>query len=228
MSTNPYFNNYDPNGVQANLLDDLVIESIQIHGIDLYYVTRKVTSEDEILNEDDLPVFDAAYVLEMYVKSVDGFGGEGDFLSKFGLTIRDQVTLTVAHRTFEKFVTQMDAQKTRPQEGDLIYLPLNNKFFKIMHVEHESVFYQMGKLYVYDLQCELLEYSNQRFNTGVSFIDTYFNNINTSAVTSLEGLEEIDNNADNIFFENESDSFLNFEEQDPFSENIDNPTKDKP
>src|SRR6056300_1459272 len=110
MATNSYFRNYD-NVYEQNLIDDLVIESIQIYGIDVIYIARSQTlqGEDKILNEDDMPMYDEVYFFETYVKNVDGFEGEGDFLSKFGLQIRDHVTFTTAIRTFERHVTK-DAQ----------------------------------------------------------------------------------------------------------------------
>jgi len=111
----------------------------------------------------------------MYVKSVDGFEGDGDFLSKFGLEIRDQMVLTVSRRRFteEVYLDGSDTVGTtdRPNEGDLIYFPLNNKLFEIKFVEHEAVFYQMGSLQTYDLTCELFEYSHERLDTGVAAID---------------------------------------------------------
>lgn len=225
MATNVFFQNYNYFNEQQ-LIDDLVIESIQIYGLDMIYLTRSLQAVDQILNEDDLSIFDAAYDMEMYVKSVDGFQGEGDFLSKFGLQIRDQATFTVAMRTFERYVTRLDTSKIRPNEGDLIYLPLNKKFFKIMHVEHESVFYQTGALQVFDLKCELFEYSNERFHTGREEIDTYFNSITTElqTVSSLEGLLQKDPIAKNIFFEQEGEDVIDFTEIDPFSEVISRPT----
>jgi hypothetical protein len=190
------------------------------------YLTRSLQSVDQILNEDDLSIFNAAYDIDMYVKSIDGFQGEGDFLSRFGLQIRDQVTFTVARRTFERYVTRIDPSKIRPNEGDLIYFPLNKKFFKIMFVEHESVFYQSGALQVFDLRCELFEYSNERFATGRLEIDTYFDTINTDRkhISSLEKLLEKDPIAKNIFFEEEGNDIIDFSEIDPFSEVIYRPT----
>ena len=225
MATNTFFQNYNRYGNEANLLDDLVIESIRIHGVDVVYLTRSLENVDEILNETDLSVFNAAYEMEMYVKSVDGFAGEGDFLSKFGLTIRDQVTFTVANRTFERYATRKDPSKIRPNEGDLIFFPMNQKFFKIMHVEHESVFYIHGQLYVFDLQCELFEYSNERFETGREDVDTYYDGIKTEGVSTLEELNQIDPIAKNIFFSDEADDILDLSEFDPFRETIDNPTR---
>lgn len=224
MATNVFFRPYNQYGNEANLLDDLVIESIRIYGVDVIYLTRSLEAVDEILNEDDLSVFDAAYEMEMYVKNVDGFEGEGDFLSKFGLTIRDQVTFSVAFRTFERYTTRVNPAKIRPNEGDIIYFPLSNEFFEIMHVEHESVFYQIGSLNVYDLKCEMFEYGNERFETGNEFIDTYYDSIKTEAIPSLDELNVIDPVAKNIFFEEEADAFIDFSEIDPFTEVIQSPT----
>ncbi len=223
MATNVFFNNYNYSNEQT-LIDDLVIESIRMYGIDTYYLTRSLQAVDNILNEDDLSIFDTAYEMEMYVKSVDGFQGEGDFLSRFGLQIRDQVTFTVAIRTFEKNVTNIDPSILRPKEGELVYFPMVNKFFKVTHVEHESVFYQSGALQVFDLQCELFEYSNERFQTGIVDIDEFFDDINTTSVTSLETLKTKDPIANNIDFEEEGDDIIDFTEIDPFSEAITNPT----
>ena len=183
-------------------------------------MTRTLTSVDQILNEDRLSIFDAAYNIELYVKSVDGFQGEGDFLSKFGLQIRDQATFTVAYRTFERFATRLDSNLIRPKEGDLIYMPMNKKFFKIMFVEHESVFYQSGALQVYDLKCELFEYSNERFTTGIDLIDTAYDQYKTSNVNNLEQMFEVDPIAKNIFYEEKGNDIIDFSELDPFSEEI--------
>lgn len=201
-----------------------MIESIQIYGMDTVYLTRSLEAIDTMLNEDDLSIFDKAYEMEMYVKSVDGFGGEGDFLSKFGLQIRDQVTFTVANRTFERYVTNSNPDKSRPLEGDLIYFPMNDKFFEIVHVEHESVFYALGNLHVYDIKCELFEYSNERFATGRADVDTYFDGITTNNVDNLTDLGNTDSIAKNLFFEDEANDILDLTETDPFSEDINNPT----
>ncbi len=223
MATNVFFRNYDFFNEQQ-LIDDLVIESIQIHGVDTYYVTKDSSPIDELQNEAPLATFDAAYHIDMYVKSVDGFQGQGDFLSKFGLEIRDQVTFTVAMRTFERFVTRNKPTWVRPREGDLVYLPMNQKFFKVTFVEHESVFYQSGALQVFDLKCELYEYSNERFETGVALVDNAFNTYRTASTNNLSELQSIDPIAKNIVYENEGDTFIDFTEIDPFSENITRPT----
>jgi hypothetical protein len=224
MATNVFFNNYSRFSEQE-LIDDLVIESIKQYGVDVIYISRAIKGRDKIFNEDDFPEYNETFEFEAYVKNNEGFEGEGDFLSKFGLQIRDQLTLTVANRTFERHVTREVVELIRPREGDLIYFPLNEKIFEIKFVEHESVFYQMGKTQVFDMTCELIEYSNQRFNTGRSEIDDYFKAYNTDIVVdannaTLTALASTDDNAGNLNFELESDSIIDFSEVDPFSENI--------
>ncbi len=221
MATNAFFRNHE-NVYEQNLIDDLVIESIKIYGLDVKFITRLHQNIDKILNEDDLPTFDKYYDFEVYIKNVDGFEGEGDFLSKFGLQIRDSITFTVAIRTFEQYVTREQDTRLRPLEGEMIWLPLNQKMYKIQHVEHESVFYQTGALQVYDMRCELAEYSGETFDTGYYEIDNYFADIDTSAntVTSLTSLQNVDPLANNLDFEEQADDILDFSEMDPFSENI--------
>lgn len=227
MATNVFFRNYD-NFNEQNLIDDLVIESIKMYGVDVLYISRTIGSRDSVFNEDDTPIYDQVFEFESYVKNVEGFEGEGDFLSKFGIQIRDQMTLSVANRTFEKYVTREENTIVRPREGDLIFFPLNSKMFEIKNVEHESVFYQSGALQVFDIVCELIEYSNQIFRTGRDNIDAYFDGIITDTYTTvgannastLVGLANTDPIARNLFYEREGDSIIDFTEIDPFSEVI--------
>lgn len=221
MATSVYFRNYD-NFNEQNLIDDLVIESIKIYGLDVTYISGEFNNRDDVFNEDDMPLYDEKYEFEVYVKNVDGFEGEGDFLSKFGLEIRDQVTFTVAVRTFERHVTRSNGNKVRPRENDIIWMPLNKKMYRITYVEHESVFYQTGALQVYDIKCELMEFSNERFDTGIYDIDHYFDDVSTLStdVSTLEDLEDTDPLAQNLVFEGEADDIIDFSEIDPFSESI--------
>jgi len=224
MATNVFFRNYD-NFNEQQLIDDLVIESIKMYGVDVIYVSRSHGAIDKVFNEDDLPLYDTVFQFEAYVKTVDGFEGEGDFLSKFGLQIRDQVTFSIANRTFERYVTREVETLIRPREGDLIYFPLNEKMFEIKFTEHESVFYQSGALQVYDVRCELIEYTGQRFATGYENIDNYFDSIDTTQTTTLQALAntEADGSdalARNYTFETEGDNILDFSESDAFTENI--------
>lgn len=165
MPTNTYFRNFDARNEQE-LLHSLVTESIQIYGHDVNYIPRTLVNEDTILGEDSISEYKDAYSVEMYIKSVDGFEGEGDLVSKFGLEIRDQIVFSVARRAFEGLDIGV-----RPKEGDLIYFPLTEKLFQIMFVEHETPFYQTGALPTFDLTCELFTYSDEKIDTGVEEVD---------------------------------------------------------
>lgn len=169
MATNFYFNNFN-NSQEQLLIESLIIESIKIYGHDLFYLPRTEVAKDSLYLQDDLSSFNAAYNIEMYVKNVEGFGGEGDLFSRFGVEIRDQVTFVVAQSVFNEEI-QSQTSLIRPREGDLLFLPLNGKVFQIKFVEHEAVFYQMGSLQTYELTCELYEYSGERLNTGIDIID---------------------------------------------------------
>lgn len=203
--------------MEQNLIEDLIIESIRIYGFDVWYIPRTLVAKDELLNEDDLSTFNSAYMMEMYVKNVDGFGGDGDFLSKFGLQINDSMTLSVSMRRFGEDVG-LYTQEVRPNEGDLIYFPLNRKMFEVKFVEHESIFYQMGALQMYDLRCELFEYSQERFNTGVSDIDTLFNKYVLTSNAAIANVESVDLLADNFTIETVADGIVDFTEQNPFGD----------
>lgn len=203
--------------MEQNLIEDLIIESIRIYGFDVWYIPRTLGAKDELLNEDDLSTFNSAYMMEMYIKNVEGFGGDGDFLSKFGLRINDTMTLSVSIRRFNEDVGAY-SEEIRPNEGDLIYFPLNRKMFEVKFVEHESIFYQMGALQMYDLRCELFEYSQERFNTGVYDIDSLFNKYIITSNAAIANVESVDTVADNFTIETNADAILDFTEQNPFGE----------
>jgi len=176
MPTNLYFNNFPKNITSEQLLvEDLVIESLKIHGMDVYYLPKSSRdSVDYIFGEDTLKQYVAAYPLEMYLENVTGMEGEGDFISKFGLEIRDEVQLLVSRRRFASTVPQI-----RPNEGDLIYIPLVQNFFEITFVEHENdqaMFYTLGRgrggnVYVYGLKLKQFVFSNEIIETGITEID---------------------------------------------------------
>jgi len=218
VSTNFYFNNFQ-NSQEQNLIEDLVIESIKIYGHEVWYCPRTIDNEEKIFKEDELASFNNAYSIEMYIKNVEGFEGEGDFLSKFGLQIRDRITFTVARRTFADEVTG----GTRPKEGDMIFFPLTSKGYVVRFVEHEAIFYQMGSLQTFDIVCELFEFNQETFNTGVDIIDDTYNDLsfamanNTQVVTQFN-ISTIDKQAQNEEFETRGDNILDFTEINPFSE----------
>ena len=169
MAKNSYFRTKI--GSEQRLVEDLTIESIKIYGQDMVYIPREFLNRDDVFGEDLLAKFEDTYSVEMYIESVDGFEGEGDFMSRFGLQIRDSVNLVVSKKRFEMVVSRADTSVTRPREGDLIYFPLSGGVFEIKFVEHENPFYQLGKLYTYKLSCELFNYNQEEFNTGDSNID---------------------------------------------------------
>lgn len=216
MAVNFYVNNFSNSGEQ-NLIEDLIIESIRMYGLDCWYMPRVLGAKDDLLNEDDLPIFNEAYLLEMYVKNVEGFEGDGQFLSKFGLQIRDSMTLSVAMRRFTQEVGDYNEQ-IRPNEGDLIYFPLNKKVFEVMYVDNKPIFYQMGALQMYDLRCELLEFSNEVFNTGIPEIDVISTDRITTANNTIAGIESLDPLADNLTIEQIADGILDFSAENPFGD----------
>ena len=165
MPTNLYFQNVTSHAEQE-LVNSLTSEVIQIHGMDVFYLPRTLVKEDLIMGEDVLSKFSTAYEIEMYLKTTEGFGGEGDLVSKFGLDVRDEVIFTVHKDRFE-LATDM----AKPVEGDLVYLPISKGLFEIKFVEHEQPFYQSGKNYSFDITCELFQYSEEQLETGVTAID---------------------------------------------------------
>lgn len=165
---------------EQNLLEDLLIESMKIMGHDVYYIPRKIVKRDFILNEDVISTFDASFSIEMFIESVDGFEGDGDLLTKFGLEIRDQVTLICSRRRWNSLIGRHGYTEgsVRPREGDLIYLPLAGGLFEIKFVEDKSPFFQLGGsgdsrgvIPTFKLICELFEYSGQEIDTGIADID---------------------------------------------------------
>ena len=177
MPTNFYFNNFPQHQITSEqlLVEDLVIEAMQIHGMDVYYISRSSRdSEDMLYGEDTLKQYRNAYPIEMYLENVSGMDGEGDFISKFGLEIRDEVTLLLSRRRFAATVPLL-----RPREGDLVYVPLVQNFFEITFVEHENdqaMFYTLGRgrggnVYVYALKLKQYVFSEEIISTGIREID---------------------------------------------------------
>ena len=172
MGRNVYFNHAVKS--EQNLYEDLIIESMEIYGLQVYYIPRHITRLDNLLNEDIASTFGDAYMITMYLEDqADGYGGEQTIMSKFGLEIRDSSNWVVAKKTWEQFIGIQNNTIVagRPNEGDLIYIPITGSFHEIKFVEHESPFYQLGNIFVYKLQCETFEYANEKFDTGVEEID---------------------------------------------------------
>ena len=244
MATNHYFQSGKSIGRSSEqfLIEDITIECLKIYGFDVYYLPRKTVNLDVIFTEDVLNSYEHAYPLEMYLQNVTGFEGEGDLLSKFGVEIKDTATFIVARRRWDEVVARdgnVQLEK-RPAEGDIVYFPLTKSYFEIRRVETKETFYQVGQLYVYRLDCELMQYSGERFDTGNSEIDSvedeesldiksfevlledgnsFLLEYETTSSLVLENYKmiEIDHESQNEDFTNYID-ILDFSERNPFGE----------
>jgi hypothetical protein len=213
MGSNPYFRNYT-SSTEQDLIESLVHEALKMYAADLYYIKRVQLNPDTVIVDDKLSKFEAAYPVACYIKTVDGFTGDGQFLSKFGVEIRDQVILSLSKREFKFEVLDKDSlfMPTRPREGDLIYFPMTGKLFEITFVDYKPVMYQFGSLQAYDLTCEVFEYNNELFSTGYDFIDQLFQKYvvpgNNNSPEQLEG-------EDGSFIEGEDGTTIAYGDDDP-------------
>lgn len=208
MTVNPYLNFYTANNEQT-LFENLMIEGIQFYGFDTYYLKLQMDDYDEVFREATARTYRDYFTIEMYLKSFEKFGGDGKFASEeLGLEIRDQTVFTIAQKRF-KDVSSME----RPREGDIIFLPLDQKVYEIKFVDHQNVFYQLGRLITYDCHCELLEYNGERFETGVPVIDQ---------ISTLYPMDGSENNVVTDWVDQSSEiqaisnTELDWTEKDPF------------
>ena len=189
MGVSHYFNNYAASKInEIKLYEDVIVESIKIMGHNVYYMPREsYANNDNIFGENTNSKFDRAYLVEMYLNNVEGWEGDGDFFSKFGLEIRDNTNLIIAKRTFEKYIPSSIA--TRPREGDFVFIPVMNKLFEIKFVEEELLFFTRGNKhpYIYELRCEAVRYSETEIdlNTGVDIIDDIEAGVNYTVVLTV-------------------------------------------
>lgn len=171
MGTSVYFNNQNATREQF-LIEDLIIESIKNHGIDIYYLPRESRSSvDELFGDDPVKSFSKAYPIEMFLETFQDFEGNQEFFAKFGLEIQKTARVAVARRTFERYVPT--ALRNTPKEGDLIWMPIQQKLLEIKRVEEEKNFFQAGKLapYMFGLSIETFKYNGEFFETGILEID---------------------------------------------------------
>lgn len=213
MATNQFFNmGIGPgNNPEYDLADALTIETIQINGFDIYYLPREIVNEDYFYTEDRFARFTENYPIEAYLENVDAFGGDGDFLSKFGLEMRDQATFVISRTRFGQVISGFSGLK-RPREGDLIFFPLSGGLFEIMNVEHENPFWQHNRLYCYKLTCELFRYSQEEISTGIEDIDVVEDD-NKNVNSALN-----DKFAKNDQIQDEASGYIpsDFDENNPF------------
>jgi hypothetical protein len=245
MPTNFYFQAGNTSGTtnEQRLLEDLIIESIQIYGHDVFYLPRRSVNLDNILGEDTLSRFETAIPLEMYLTNIQGWEGNGELFTKFGISVTDQATFIVSKRRWEDVVGSSPDEwlqlPSRPAEGDLIFFPKTSSMFEIKFVQHLDPFYQLGKFYIYNMSCELYQYSSEIFATGVPEIDSTvetftqdlfeFEVLNQTGERILtqkgysivkEQFKTIQNVSfsDSEFFETEGRDILDFTEINPFGE----------
>ena len=188
MPVNHYFQGGRGIGNQneKRLHEDLIVEGLKIYGFDVFYLPRTLVNRDLVLGEDTTSRFDDSYAVEMYMETTEGFAGDQEIINKFGLEIRDDTTFMVAKRSWEYHVgnSANTIVSGRPNEGDIIYMPLMNSFFEIQFVEDQEPFFQLGSLPVYKLRCTRWEYSSEELNTGQQLIDQ---NEDTYTLDQLQG-----------------------------------------
>ena len=222
MPTNVYFDTGTK--LEQHLYEDLMIEQLKIYGQEVFYIPRTLVKEDELFGEDTLSKFGDAYLIEMYFENIDGFEGEKEIMSKFGLQMNEDVTFVVSRRRFEQLVSH-DSNlivKTRPNEGDLVYFPKVSKIFEISFVDKDDPFYQVHNLPAFKLKCKTFEYSGEDLDTGITEIDAIetdnsldllqFQMTLEQSGTFNEGLEledgtgnvEQEDSTDNVIGENET------------------------
>ena len=246
MPTNVYFDTGTRR--EQALYEDLIIEQLRIYGQDVYYIPRKLVSEDEVFGEDSLSKFEDAYLIEMYIDNVDGYEGEKELMSKFGLDIQDDATFTVARRRWEQFVAVDNnlIESSRPNEGDLIYWSKGSKLFEITFVDKDDPFYQVHNLPTYKLKCKTFEYASEVIDTGIAEIDAIETDNSLDMLSHQMTLEDgsgslilenavegaaasyiiletydiatIDENSQNEDFEIADDNILDFTETNPFGD----------
>ena len=175
MAVNGYFNNFPSQNRMMNehrLMEDVIVESIQIMGHNVYYIPREsYDNGDMIFGEYSKSHFSKAYLIETYIANVEGFEGDGDFFSKFGLEIRDSSNFVISRRSFARMLPS--TIRERPQEGDLVYVPLMHRLFEIKFIEKKLMFYSLGNRepYIYEMRCEMFRFSEEPIDTGVDEID---------------------------------------------------------
>lgn len=236
MALNPYFNNYTYKPTQ-DLMEDLVEESIKINGLNVYYIPRRFANLDQIFGEDSSSYFKDALQIEMFMDNYSGMSGEREIISKFGLEIRDTLSLVVSKRRFQQeaaklpLMSDRPVQITNPMEGDLIFHPFTKGLFEIKFVDNKEIFYQFGKLYTYKLECELFKYSYETLDTGNSEIDSIQTSLSQSVTEQIDydkdgiiddTITSIQDNrqpSDNVVIQNTASDIIDFTEVDPFSEN---------
>jgi hypothetical protein len=177
MALNPFFLQGSSN--EQRLVQELINEQLTIYGVEVIYIPRKFVNRKTVIEEVTASKFDDNFAIEAYVNNFEGYSGQGDILTKFGVSLKDELAITISKERYEDFIAPfLEAENreelilsSRPKEGDLVYFPLGQRLFEVKFVEHETNFYQLGKNYVYELTCELFEYEDEVINTSIEEID---------------------------------------------------------
>ena len=206
---NPYFNNFTSTNEQL-LVENLVVESLQMYAHGAHYLPKTLVNFDEIYGEDSISQYNTNFFMDIYIRTYNSYQGDGVFLSKFNLEIRDTLIVCVAKRLFEQTVTDYDSNIVRPREGDLIHMPLDNRIYQITYVNKTPVFYQLGAIQFYELTLEMFEHSGEVFNTGITEIDQIYTNTNEP--------QDLIDDTDEIQQEANTSNIFDWTEVDPFSE----------
>lgn len=219
MPLNPYFTNSYTHGEisEQDLYEDIICESIDIMGMEFYYIPRQYVAKNEILGEDRLSTFTKYFPINGYFENIDSFDGSGAFIQKFGYMIEQSATISIAKRHWNDLVGSSGDTilSNRPAEGDLIYLPLTKGLFEIKFVNNQDPFFQLGKQYVWKIRVELYRYSSEDIETGEEEIDV-FESLKSHDITIQDDIDFPDSYGDNSKFKNESEEFITFDPNDPF------------
>ena len=192
MALNPFF--LQGSQSEQRLVQDLINEQLKIYGVEVTYIPRKFVRKQTIIKEVQSSAFDDNFLLEAYLNTYEGYSGQGDIMTKFGVSLRDEVTLTISRERFEDFISPFLSAdddyelSSRPREGDVIFFPLGSRLFEVKFVEHEEPFYQLGKNYVYQLKCELFEYEDEVFDTDIEEIDSQLEDLGYISTLQLIGV----------------------------------------
>ena len=192
MALNPFF--LQGSQSEQRLVQNLINEQLKIYGVEVTYIPRKFVRKQTIIKEVQSSAFDDNFLLEAYLNTYEGYSGQGDIMTKFGVSLRDEVTLTISKERFEDFISPfLEADEdyelaSRPREGDIIFFPLGARLFEVKFVEHEEPFYQLGKNYVYQLKCELFEYEDEVIDTGIDVIDSQLEDVGYISTLQLIGV----------------------------------------
>lgn len=197
MATNPFF--YENRAAEdRSLVEDIIIETIQIAGINCFYIKKTFQDIDKILGEDNLMAFRDAFLMEMYIDNIDGYGGEGQLISKFGIEVRNKITFTISMKRFLE-----ETGMERPQEGDLVWFSLTNCFFEILFVEDNSPFLEMGANFTYKLQCQTWNYSHEEISIDEGVLDHF------AVQQEVDAGPQLEDNQDFLDFSNDKISGKN-------------------